>query len=213
MIWRESVSLQDYVDRMQSEQKSIYFLVGENETALRLSPLLEMYNKKDIEVLLLDDEVDEVIMPVIPKYKDFDLKAVNRSSAADELKDDSEKDEKKPLIKKIKKALGDRVKDVKISSRLSDSPSCLVADENDPTAQMQEIMRAMGQAGMPDVKPILEINLDHKIVSKLSDMRKSKSFDDITFLLYEQALLQEGVKLENPAEFVKRLNAVLVKSL
>lgn len=211
-----TVSLQDYVDRMQADQKSIYYLVGENETSLRQSPLLEMYKKKDIEVLLMDDEVDEVIMPVIQKFKDTELKAVNRSGAADELKDESEKaneKEIKPLIKKVKKVLGDRVKDVKISSRLSDSPSCLVADENDPTSQMQEIMKAMGQAGMPDVKPILEINPEHEIVNKLSDMRKSKSFDDVTFLLYEQALLQEGVKLENPAEFVKRLNTVLAKSL
>jgi len=211
------VSLQDYIDRMQSEQKSIYYLVGENQTSLRQSPLLEMYKKKDIEVLLLDDEVDEIIMPVIPKYKEFDLKAVNRSSAGDELKDDSDKTkekEVKPLIKKIKKVLGDRVKDVKMSNRLSDSPSCLVADENDPTSQMQEIMKAMGQSGgMPDIKPILEINPDHEIVTKLTDMRKSKSFDDVTFLLYEQALLQEGVKLENPAGFVKRLNSVLAKSL
>ena len=202
---------------MQSEQKSIYYLVGENQSSLRQSPLLEMYKKKDIEVLLLDDEVDEIIMPVIPKYKEFDLKAVNRSSAGDELKDDSDKTkekEVKPLIKKIKKVLGDRVKDVKMSNRLSDSPSCLVADENDPTSQMQEIMKAMGQSGgMPDIKPILEINPDHEIVTKLTDMRKSKSFDDVTFLLYEQALLQEGVKLENPAGFVKRLNSVLAKSL
>ncbi|MBC8196887.1 MAG: molecular chaperone HtpG [Candidatus Marinimicrobia bacterium] len=211
------VSLQDYIDRMQSEQKSIYYLVGENQSSLRQSPLLEMYKKKDIEVLLLDDEVDEIIMPVIPKYKEFDLKAVNRSNAGDELKDDSDKvkeKEVKPLIKKIKKVLGDRVKDVKVSNRLSDSPSCLVADENDPTSQMQEIMKAMGQSGgMPDIKPILEINPDHEIVNKLTEMRKSKSFDDVTFLLYEQALLQEGVKLENPAGFVKRLNSVLVKSL
>ena len=211
------VSLQDYIDRMQSEQKSIYYLVGENQSSLRQSPLLEMYKKKDIEVLLLDDEVDEIIMPVIPKYKEFDLKAVNRSNAGDELKDDSDKvkeKEVKPLIKKIKKVLGDRVKDVKVSNRLSDSPSCLVADENDPTSQMQEIMKAMGQSGgMPDIKPILEINPDHEIVNKLTEMRKSKSFDEVTFLLYEQALLQEGVKLENPAGFVKRLNSVLVKSL
>jgi molecular chaperone HtpG len=213
------VSLQDYIDKMQSEQKSIYYLVGENQSSLRQSPLLEMYKKKEIEVLLLDDDVDEIIMPVIPKYKDFELKAVNRSNAGDELKDDSDKakdkeKEVKPLIKKIKKVLGDRVKDVKISNRLSDSPSCLVADENDPTSQMQEIMKAMGQAGgMPEVKPILEINPDHEIITKLTEMRKSKSFDDVTFLLYEQALLQEGVKLENPAGFVKRLNSVLSKSI
>ena len=211
-----SVSFQDYVDRMKTEQKSIYFLVGENETALRQSPLLEMYNKKDIEVLLMDDEIDEVIMPVVTKYKDFEIKAVNRSSAADELKSDDDKNsekEIKPLIKKIKTALGDRVKDVKVSNRLSDSPSCLVADENDPTAQMQEIMKAMGQGAMQEVKPILEINPNHKIVSKLLSMRKSKAFDDITFLLYEQALIQEGVKLDNPSEFTERLNKVIVETL
>ena len=210
------VSLRDYTERLQSEQKFIYYLVGENETSLRNSPLLEMYKKKNIEVLIMDDEVDEVIMPSITKYKDFELKAVNRSSAADELKDEDKKDkndEIKPLIKKIKKALGDRVKDVKVSNRLSDSPSCLVADENDPTSQMQEIMKAMGQSGMPEVKPILEINPDHKIVGKLSKMRKSKAFDDVTFLLYEQALIQEGGKLENPSEFVKRLNGILTKTL
>ena len=210
------VSLRDYTERLQSEQKYIYYLVGENETSLRNSPLLEMYKKKNIEVLIMDDEVDEVIMPSITKYKDFELKAVNRSSAADELKDEDKKDkndEIKPLIKKIKKALGDRVKDVKVSNRLSDSPSCLVADENDPTSQMQEIMKAMGQSGMPEVKPILEINPDHKIVGKLSKMRKSKAFDDVTFLLYEQALIQEGGKLENPSEFVKRLNGILTKTL
>jgi molecular chaperone HtpG len=210
------VSLLDYTERLQSEQKYIYYLVGENETSLRNSPLLEMYKKKNIEVLIMDDEVDEVIMPSITKYKDFELKAVNRSSAADELKDEDKKDKKneiKPLIKKIKKALGDRVKDVKVSNRLSDSPSCLVADENDPTSQMQEIMKAMGQSGMPEVKPILEINPDHKIVGKLSKMRKSKAFDDVTFLLYEQALIQEGGKLENPSEFVKRLNGILTKTL
>lgn len=211
------VSLQDYVDRMQTDQKSIYYITGENEASLRQSPLLEMYREKDMEVLILDDEIDEIIMPAIPKFKDKDLKAVNRSGAAEELKDDADKNKEKvvkPLIKKIKKVLGDKVKDVKISNRLSDSPSCIVADEHDPTSQMQEIMRAMGQAGgMPDVKPILEINPDHEIVGKLTSMRKGKSFDDISLLLYEQALLQEGVKLENPAGFVKRLNSVLAKSL
>ena len=118
------------------------------------------------------------------------------------------------MIKKIKKVLGEQVKDVKASTRLKDSPSCIVADSNDPTAKMQEMMKAMGQQyGQQDVKPILEINPSHAIILKMKDMRKSKSFDDITFLLYEQALLQEGVKLENPAEFVKRLNTVLAKSL
>ena len=210
------VSLQDYVDRMDSDQKSIYYITGTNDSALRESPLLEMYKEKDIEVLILDDEIDEIIMPSIPNYKEKDLKSVNRSGAADDLKKESDKDKAKaikPLIKKIKSVLGDKVKDVKASNRLSDSPSCIVADENDPTAQMQEIMRATGQVGMPEVKPILEINPDHEIVKKLITMRKSKSFDDSALLLYEQALLQEGVKLDNPAGFVKRLNKLMEKAL
>jgi len=210
------VSLQDYVDRMNSDQKSIYYITGTNETALRESPLLEMYREKDLEVLILDDEIDEIIMPSIPTYKEKDLKSVNRSGAADELKDDSNKDkekELKPLIKKIKTILGEKVKDVKASNRLSDSPCCIVADENDPTAQMQEIMRAAGQVGMPEIKPILEINPNHKIVKKLAGMRKGKSFDDTVLLLYEQSLLQEGVKLDNPADFVKRLNKIMQKAL
>ena len=210
------VSLKDYVDRMDSDQKSIYYITGTNDSALRESPLLEMYKEKDIEVLILDDEIDEIIMPSIPTYKEKDLKSVNRSGAADDLKKESDKDNEKqvkPLIKKIKSVLGDKVNDVKASNRLSDSPSCIVADENDPTAQMQEIMRATGQAGMPEVKPILEINPDHQIVKKLITMRKGKSFDDSALLLYEQALLQEGVKLDNPAGFVKRLNKLMEKAL
>ena len=210
------VSLQDYVDRMDSDQNSIYYITGTNESALRESPLLEMYKEKDIEVLILDDEIDEIIMPSIPTYKEKDLKSVNRSGAADDLKKESDKGkekEVKPLIKKIKSILGDKVKDVKPSNRLSDSPSCIVADENDPTAQMQEIMRATGQVGMPEIKPILEINPNHDIIKKLVGMRKGKFFDDSVLLLYEQALLQEGVKLENPAGFVKRLNKLMEKSL
>ena len=210
------VSLQDYVDRMNSDQKSIYYITGTNEKALRESPLLEMYRDKDIEVLIMDDEIDEIIMPSIPNYKEKDLKSVNRSGAADELKKDSDKNkekELKPLIKKIKSVLGDKVKEVKASSRLSDSPSCIVADENDPTAQMQEIMRAAGQAGMPEIKPILEINPNHKIVKKLTGMRKGKSFDDTALILYEQALIQEGVKLDNPSGFVKRINKLMEKVL
>jgi len=210
------VSLQDYVDRMDSDQNSIYYITGTNESALRDSPLLEMYKEKNIEVLILDDEIDEIIMPSIPTYKEKDLKSVNRSGAADDLKKESDKDkekEVKPLIKKIKSILGDKVKDVKPSNRLSDSPSCIVADENDPTAQMQEIMRATGQVGMPEIKPILEINPNHDIIKKLVGMRKGKFFDDSVLLLYEQALLQEGVKLENPAGFVKRLNKLMEKSL
>ena len=208
-------SLKDYVSRMQTDQKSIYYITGENETSLRKSPLLEMYAEKGIEVLILDDEIDEIIIPSIPKYDEKDLKSVNRSGAADELDDKNQEKQKdkektlKPTIKKIKDFLGEKVKDVKISNRLSGSPSCIVADENDPTAQMQEIMRSMGQMDMPDIKPILEINPDHEIVKKLATMRKGKSFENAALLLFEQAIIQEGGKLKDPSGFVKRLNEVL----
>ena len=212
------VSLREYVDRMREDQKSIYYITGQNQISLRNSPLLEMYAKKDIEVLILDDEIDEIIITGVPKYDDKELKSVNRSGASDDFDEDADKEKKdekslKPVLKKMKKLLGDKVKDVKVSSRLNDSPSCIVADENDPTAQMQEMMRSMGQMDMPEIKPILEINPNHDIVSKLKDKTRQKSFDNIAYLLYEQALIQEGVKLEDPSGFVKRLNNVIKETL
>lgn len=210
------VSLKEYVDRMDSDQKSIFYITGQQESSLRNSPLLEIYDKKDIEVLILDDEIDEIIISSVPNYDQKDLKSVNRSGAADDISEDADKDSEKstkPVLKKIKKVLGDKVKDVKVSSRLSDSPSCIVADENDPTAQMQEIMKSMGQTGMPEIKPILEINPNHEIVKKLKSMTRQKSFDDIALLLYEQALIQEGVNLEDPAGFVNRLNKAISNGL
>ena len=206
------VSLREYVGRMREDQKSIYYITGQNEVSLKNSPLLEIYKQKDIEVLILDDEIDEIIITSVPKYDEKDLKSVKRSGAAEDFSEDKDADSQKELksvVKKLKKVLGDNVKDVKISNRLSDSPSCVVADENDPTAQMQEIMRSMGQADMPQVKPILEINPGHIIVKKLKDMTKKKAFDDIAFLLFEQALIQEGVKLEDPSGFVERLNKAI----
>ena len=212
------VSLREYVDKMREDQKSIYYITGQNQISLRNSPLLEMYAKKDIEVLILDDEIDEIIITGVPKYDDKELKSVNRSGASDDFDEDADKEKKdekslKPVLKKMKKLLGDKVKDVKVSSRLNDSPSCIVADENDPTAQMQEMMRSMGQMDMPEIKPILEINPNHDIVSKLKDKTRQKSFDNIAYLLYEQALIQEGVKLEDPSGFVNRLNNVIKETL
>ena len=209
-------SLAEYVDRMKEDQKSIYYITGENEESLRNSPLLEMYNGKDMEVLIMDDPFDEIIIPSLQKYKEKPFKSVHHSDAADDLKtEDSKSDKKdlKPLIKKIKKVLGDQVKDVLVSSRLNESPSCIVADQNDPTAKMQEMFKAMGQSTMPDVKPILEINPEHKIVKKMKSLGKTKTFEDLCWLLYEQAMLIEGVKLPNPATFVTRLNNFLIKSI
>ena len=210
------VSFKEYVDRMKDDQKSIYYITGRNQISLRNSPLLEMYEKMDIEVLLLDDEIDEIIIPSVPKYDEKELKSINRSGAADDFSEEKDKDKEKslkPVLKKIKNILGERVKDVKLSNRLSESPSCIVADEHDPTAQMQELMRSMGQTDLPEIKPILELNPNHKIIISLKDKTKQKSFNDIALLLYEQALIQEGVKLDNPSEFTERLNKVIIGTL
>ena len=210
------VSLAEYDGRMKSDQKNIYYITGDNEATLKNSPLLEMYNEKKVEVLIMDQDIDEFVIPTINKYKEHDLKSVNFSDAADDLQtDDEKKDETnlKPLLKKMKKVLGEQVKDVTASSRLKDSPSCIVADSNDPTAKMQELMKAMGQPGQQDIKPILEINPSHAIIIKLKNMKKSKSFDDISQLLLDQAVLLEGAKLKNPTDFVDRLNTILTESL
>ena len=162
-------------------------------------------------------KVLRIVMGSIPKYKEIDLKAINRSGAADDLKTETDKDQERavePLMKKIKKVLGDRVKDVVASSRLSESPSCIVADENDPTMQMQQMLKAMGQSGPTDLKPILEVNPTHPIVTKLAESKPDKeTLEDVSNLLLEQALLVEGVEVKTPANFVKSLNRILEKAL
>ncbi len=209
-------SLEEYKARMLPDQKAVYYITGENEAALKNSPLLEAYAKKDIEVLVMDDEIDEIVVPTIGKYKDTELKAVNRSDAGDDLKADQDKEKEKeavPVVEKIKKALGERVKDVKVSVRLSDSPSCIVTDESDPTFKMAAMLKAMGQKDLPETRPILEINPDHEIVRKLKETEEAVLVEDVSFLLLEQALLLEGVELKDPAAFVKRLNRVMGRAV
>jgi len=213
----EYITLKEYVDKMQKDQKSIFFLTGSKLSELKNSPLLEVCNKKNIQVLLMDHEIDEMVFGAMQKYKDYDFKSINHANALEEIQDKDNKEKKKekvePFIKKVKKVLGDKVKDVVSSSRLSDSPACVVADSNDPTAQMQDLMRQMGQSGLPDAKPIFEINPDHKIIKKLSKMTKNKQFDDSVMLLFDQALLVSNIKIDNPGEFISRINKVLEKTL
>ncbi len=209
-------SLEEYVGRMKPDQNAVYYITGEREHNLRESPLLEMYREKDIEVLIMDDELDDIIITTVSKYKDYEFKSVNRSDAAEELKTETDREKEKeidPLIQKIKSVLGERVKDVKASTRLSDSPSCIVVDENDPTVQMQTILKAMGNASMPEIKPILEINPGHPIIVKLNSETDEGIIEDVSNLLYEQAMLIEGMKLENPVTFVRRMNAMIDTAL
>lgn len=212
----EYITFAEYAERMAPDQNTIYYITGEKENVLRKSPLLEMYKNRDIEVLILDNEIDEIVISAVPKYKDYELKSVNRSDAANDLKSDDDRDREKkiePLVKKIKDKLGDRVKDVKASTRLSDSPSCIVADENDPTVQMQSLLKAMGQGDIPEFKPILEINPDHEIIKKLESSSDESVIEDISFLLLEQAMIVEGVEIKDPNQFVARMNRVINKAV
>ena len=209
-------SFADYVQRMKEGQKAIYYITGTDEKNLRASPLLEAYKNKGFEVLIMADDIDDIVIPSLMKYKDFDLKAVNRAGSDDELgvdKDQAKKKEEefKPVQEKIKKALGDRVKDVILSKRLSDSPSCIVVDENDPSLQMERMMRAMGQGGMSQVKPILEINGDHAIVKALSGPVAEDYVKNVSEVLLDQALLVSGAELSDPIDFVNAINKLLCK--
>lgn len=209
-------SLAEVKSRMNEGQKSIYYITGGAESLLRTSPLLEIYKKKDIEVLILDDDVDEIIFSGIDKYGDIDLKAVNKSSTGEDLKDQVEPNDTealKPLLDKLKIILGDRVKDVRASVRLADSPSCIVSDEEEPSLKMQEMLRAMGQKDIPALLPTLEINPDHEIVKKLLARSDDAILHDAAWLLFDQALLMEGVSLQDPATFVQRLNRFLILSV
>ncbi len=211
-------SLADVKSRMKEGQKSIYYITGGAETLLRTSPLLEIYKKKDLEVLILDDDIDEIVFSGIDKYGDIDLKAINKAATSDDLKNESEPESNniaalKPLLDKLKATLGDRVKDVRASVRLADSPSCIVSDEEEPSMQMQQMLRAMGQKDIPAPRPTLEINPDHEIVKKLLARPDDAIAQDAAWMLYDQALLMEGVPLSDPALFVQRLNRVLNLSI
>jgi molecular chaperone HtpG len=209
-------SLADVKSRMKDGQKGIYYITGGAEGLLRTSPLLEIYKKKDLEVLILDDDIDEIVFSGIDKYGEIDLKAVNKASTSEDLKDETEPDQTEklqPLLDKLKATLGDRVKDVRASVRLADSPSCIVSDEHEPSMKMQQMLRAMGQTNIPALLPTLEINPDHEIVKKLLARSSDGVAEDAAWLLFDQALLMEGVPLQDPASFVQRLNRVLNLSI
>ncbi len=209
-------SLADVKSRMKEGQKSLYYITGGTESLLRTSPLLEIYKKKGIEVLILDDDIDEIVFSGVDKYGELELKSVNKASTSEDLKDDAEPEQAealKPLLEKLNAILGENVKDVRASVRLADSPSCIVSDEEEPSLQMQQMLRAMGQKDFPAPKPTLEINPDHAIVKKLLGRPNDALAEDAAWMLFDQALLMEGVPLKDPAAFVQRLNRVLSVSI
>ncbi|MBL8395785.1 MAG: molecular chaperone HtpG [Candidatus Accumulibacter sp.] len=211
----ESVSLADYVARMKEGQEKIYYVTAETFTAARNSPHLEIFRKKGIEVLLLSDRVDEWVTGHLTEFDGKTLQSVAKGGLdLGKLEDVAEKeaaekaaDEYKDLIEKVKTTLGDKVKDVRVTHRLTDSPSCLVADQYDLGGNLQRILKAAGQQA-PASKPILEINPRHPAVQRLK--YEETRFDDWANLLLEQAILAEGGSLEDPAGFVKRINDLML---
>ncbi len=212
----QSVSLEDYISRMKEGQDKIYFITAESHTAAKNSPHLEVFRKKGIEVLLLSDRVDEWLVSHLNEFDEKKLQSVARGDLDLGDKDDKEDEKSKEktdkeyagVIEKVKKLLDDKVEEVRMSQRLTDSPSCLVLGESDMTSQMQQIMEAAGQYA-PKAKPALELNPDHGLVKKLRDLDKDEEFSDWAMLMFEQAELASGGQLEDPAEFVKRVNRLL----
>ncbi len=207
----QHVSLDDYIERMKDDQDAIYYITAESHKAAKGSPHLEMFSKKGIEVLLLSDPVDEWLVNSIPEFADKPLKSVTKGDLA--LSDDEKKEHEEQeqalssVTEKLKEALADVVKDVRLTHRLTESPACLVADETDPGANMERIMKAMGQEA-PATKPILEINPDHALIKQLDD--NSTEFADWANVLFDQAALSEGGQLRDPANYVKLVNKLLV---
>ena len=209
----EATSLADYVARMKPGQDKIYYATAESFAAARSSPHLEVFRKKGLEVLLMHDRVDEWLVGNLPEFEGKALASVARGGL--DLGDESEKKEAAEkskefgeLTARIKTALGARIKDVRVTMRLTESPACLVADEHDIGGNLARILKAAGQKA-PESPPILEINPSHPIVLRLK--HEEKRFDDWAALLFEQALLAEGGELEDPAGFVKRLNGLLLE--
>lgn len=209
-----NVSLKMYKESMKEDQKAIYYLTGGSEATLKASPLLEAYRKKGIEVLIMCDDIDEIVVSAMWEYEGLPFKAINKSGALDDIKDDEtekKKEEKKAVAEKIKNALGDKVKDVVVSTRLVDTAACVVMDENDPSVQMQRILKQMGQEGMGDVKPMLEINPDSKIIAKIEESSDDEYVKLVSSVLLDQALLQEGIMPSDPVGFAKNLGTLLEK--
>lgn len=198
-------SLKAYIERMKADQKDIFYITGTDENALKNSPLVASYKAKGTEVLFMTDDIDDLIISSVGKYGDNAFKAVNKSGVIDEKKDDEKTNS---LKDKIKKALGDKVKDVIISSRLSDVSAVVISDANDLTIQMQQVLKAMGQGA--ESAPILEVNADDEFVKKIDSSNDEKWTSDACDILLGQALIAEGVMPKSPSEFAKKLHSLLV---
>lgn len=207
----QNVSLQTYVNRMPEDQKAIYYVTAESHAAAQGTPQLEVFNKHGIEVLLLSDPVDEWVVMHLNEYEGKELKSVAKGDLELEGFEDAELDsgkttELEPLLQKLKEALNEKATDVRTTSRLTDSPACLVANDHDLGRNLTRLLKATGQTA-PESRPVLEINPKHPIILSLSE--KEEKLDDWAHVLFDQAALSEGGTLENPADYVRRVNALL----
>ncbi|WP_082787247.1 molecular chaperone HtpG [Psychrobacter sp. P11G5] len=208
-------SFEDYKARMKDGQKAIYYLTADNLAAAKNSPQLELFKKKGIEVILMTSRVDEWAMNFLTQFDDMPLQNIAKGAVdLGDLQDDEEKAEAekaqeimKPVVDKLKVALGERAKDVKVSTRLVDSPACLVVGEGELSPQMIQMLQQMGQ-DVPASKPTLEVNPDHPLIKKLES---SEQFDDLAQVIFDQALLADGGQLEDPAAYLKRVNELLMR--
>ena len=212
----ETVSLRDYIARMKDGQEKIYYVTADSFNAAKNSPHLEVFRKKGIEVLLLSNRVDEWLVSNLFEFEGKSLTSVAKGGldlgaledAAEKQAQEKQADEFKGLTEKIKASLGDKVKEVRITHRLTDSPACLVADEHDMSGNLARLLKAAGQKA-PNSQPILEINPTHPVVTRLQG--ESAHFDDWTAVLFDQAMLAEGGQLDDPAGFVKRINQLMLE--
>jgi len=214
----QEVSLDDYISRMKEGQKDIYYITADSFAAAKNSPHLEVFRKKGIEVLLLSDRVDEFLMSSLPEYDGKTITSVARGALdLGDLEDEEDKKEQektqeefKDFIEKVTKSMGDEVKEVRMTHRLTDSPACLVTGEHDMSANLERLLKQAGQDVMGH-KPIFELNPTHPLVQRLKNESEGERFDDWVRIMFEQALLSEGGQLDDPATFVSRLNKMLLE--
>jgi molecular chaperone HtpG len=213
----QNVSLDDYIGRMKEGQDKIYYITGESFAAVKHSPHLEVFRKQGIEVLLLSDRIDEWLVSNLPEFAGKSLHSVAKGAldlgkledkeSVEEIKKAEE--QHKGLLDRMKKVLGDKVKEVRVSHRLTQSPACLVVEEHDMGTSLRNLLKAAGH-DIPKVMPILEINPGHSLVTRLNDEQDEQRFSDWASILFDQSLLAEGGQLEDPAAFVRRLNDLLL---
>ncbi|MET0107648.1 MAG: molecular chaperone HtpG [Candidatus Thiodiazotropha sp.] len=214
----QNVSLADYVSRMQEGQDKIYYITADSPAAARFSPHLEVLKKKGVEVLLLSDRVDEWLVTSLTEFEGKQLQSVAKGALdLGELEDKEEKEssekqseEHKELLQRMQDVLGEAVKEIRISQRLTDSPACLVVEEHDMSANLARVLKSVGQDA-PQTKPIMEINAEHPLVERLEGEQDGDKFGDLTKVLFDQAQLAEGGQLDDPAAFVRRLNSLMLK--